>query len=205
MTVILGVLDSLRKNPFILDTGRNHKNMDALSRAAERYVPIWKPVREVVKASDADSVESFLPGATINVNSVLNDRNDSLCRTKAECRNGTVLYNYLSSRKAGKVFKYDASSNRSLMEIADRLSKSLDLDRIDSESRKWRMDASWNLTWLREILAHLSIVIGESGNLLDVASKIDFQDVSDVLGVPDIVDGVVNILKDKTVDKLFDG
>ncbi|OAD61200.1 ATP-binding cassette sub-family A member 13 [Eufriesea mexicana] len=207
VTMALGVLDALQKNVFILDTGRNHKNIDALSRMAEKYVPIWKPVRDVVKASDVDDVEAFLPGAMINVNAVLNDRNDSLCRTKPECRNRTILYNYLSSRKAGRVFQYDpkSSSYHSLMEIADRLSVSLDLDRIDRELKQWRMDATWNLTWLKEILRHLSVVIAESGNLLDVASKIDFQALSNVLEVPDIVDGVVNILKDKTVDKLFDG
>ncbi|XP_033187616.2 lipid droplet defective isoform X1 [Bombus vancouverensis nearcticus] len=207
VTMVLGVLDSLQKNVFILDTGRNHKNIETLSKMAEKYVPIWKPVRDVVKASDVDDVEAFLPGAMINVNALLNDRNGSLCRTKLECRNRTVLYNYLSSKKAGKVFQYDqkALGYHTLMEIADRLSVSLDLDRIYRELKQWQMDATWNLTWLKEILRHLSIVIGESGNLLDVASKIDFQDVSSVLGVPDIVDGVVNILKDKTVDKLFDG
>lgn len=205
--MVLGVLDSLQKNVFILDTGRNHKNIEKLSKMAEKYVPIWKPVRDVVKASDVDDVEAFLSGAMINVNALLNDRNGSLCRTKLECRNRTVLYNYLSSKKAGKVFQYDqkALGHHTLMEIADRLSVSLDLDRIYRELKQWQMDATWNLTWLKEILRHLSIVIGESGNLVDVASKIDFQDVSSVLGVPDIVDGVVNILKDKTVDKLFDG
>lgn len=207
MTVVLGILDTLQKNVFILDTARNHKNIDMLSRMAEQYVPIWKPLRDVTKTSDVHHVEAFLPDAMINVNAILNDRNGSLCTTKTECRNATILYKYLSSRNSGKVFQYDpkTSSYRSLMEIAGRLSQSLDLDRIDGNLKKWRMEATWNLTWLRDILGHLSVVIGESGNLLDVASKIDFQNVSDVLGVPDIVDGVVNILKDKTVDKLFAG
>nr|XP_012136751.1 PREDICTED: uncharacterized protein LOC100878441 isoform X3 [Megachile rotundata] len=207
VSMALGILDSLQKNVFILDTARNHRNIDALSKLAEMYVPIWKSVRDVVKSSDVDDIDAFLPGAMINVNAVLNSRNDTLCRTKIECRNSTILYNYLSSKRAGKAFRYDpkASSYHSIMEISDRLSRSLDLDRIDRDRRQWRMEATWNLTWLREILGHLSIVIEESGNLLDVASKIDFQDVSNVLGVPDVVDGVVNILKDKTVDKLFDG
>ncbi|XP_076760468.1 lipid droplet defective [Xylocopa sonorina] len=206
-TMLLGILYSLQKNVAILDTGRNHKNIVALSKIAETYVPIWKPLRDVVKPTDIEEVESFLPGAMINVNAVLNDGNGSLCRTKPECRNGTVLYNYLASRKARKVFQYEpAGSNyHSLAEIADRLSTSLDLDRIDRDARQWRTNATWELTWLKEILRHLSVVIEESGNLLDIASKIDFQNISNVLGIPDVVDGVVNILKDKTVDKLFDG
>lgn len=206
--MVLGMLDVLQKNVFLVETSRNHRNIDALSRIAEKYVPIWMPLRDVVKTSHVDHVEAFLPGAMINVNALLNDRNNSLCKTKSECRNGTILYNYLSSKRAGKAFQYDpkaSSSYRTLTEIADRLSESLDLDRIDRELRQWRMDAAWKLTWLKEILRHLSVVIEESGNLLDVASKIDFEDVSNVLEVPDIVDGVVNILKDKTVDKLFDG
>lgn len=207
MSLALAILDALQKNVIILDTARNHENIDNLSKLAEKYVPIWKPVRDVVKTSDVADIDAYLPGATINVNAVMNERNGTLCRTKAECRNSTVLYNYLSSKKAGKVFRYDpkASGYHSIVEISDRLSRSLDLDRIDRERRQWRMDATWDLTWLKEILGHLSVVIEESGNLLDVASKIDFQDVSNVLGVPDVVDGVVNILKDKTVDKLFDG
>ncbi|KAK9294638.1 hypothetical protein QLX08_010802 [Tetragonisca angustula] len=208
VTMALGMLDVLQKNVFIVETSRNHRNIDALSRIAEKYVPIWMPLRDVVKTSYVDHVEAFLPGAMINVNALLNDRNNSLCKTKPECRNRTILYNYLSSKKGEKAFQYDpkvSSNYRSLTVIVDQLSESLDLDRIDRELRQWRMDAAWNLTWLKEILRHLSVVIGESGNLLDVASKIDFEDVSNVLEVPDIVDGVVNILKDKTVDKLFDG
>lgn len=207
MSLVLVFLDALQRDPFVLDTARSHKSLDSLTRIAEKYVPIWKPVSKVVKASDAEEIEAFLPGATINVNAILNDRNGSLCRTKLECQNATILYTYLTSKRAEKVFRYDlrASGHRSMTEIADRLARSLDLDGIDRELRRWRMDAAWDLTWLREILGHLSTVITESGDLLDVASKIDFEDVSNVLGVPDIVDGVVNILKDKTVDKLFDG
>ncbi|XP_076176197.1 lipid droplet defective isoform X2 [Ptiloglossa arizonensis] len=203
----LGILDALQKNVFILDTARNHKNIEALTVMAEKYVPIWKLVRDVVEPSEVDDFRAFLPGAMINVNAIMNDRNDSLCRTKLECRKSMVLYQRLSSKRVGKVFRYDpkASGYPTMLEIAKRLSRGLDLDRIDRELRAWRMDSAWNLTWLREILGHLSVVIGESGDLLDVASKINFQDVSDVLGVPDIVDGVVNILKDKIVDKLFDG
>ncbi|XP_076548743.1 lipid droplet defective isoform X1 [Osmia lignaria lignaria] len=207
VSLALAILESLQKNVIILDTARNHENIENLSKLAEKYVPIWKPVRDVAKTSDVADIDAYLPGATINVNAIMNERNGTLCRTKAECRNSTVLYNYLSSKKAGKVFRYDpkASGYHSIVEISDRLSQSLDLDRIDRERKQWRMDATWDLTWLKEILGHLSVVIEESGNLLDVASKIDFEDVSNVLGVPDVVDGVVNILKDKTVDKLFDG
>ncbi|KZC04437.1 ATP-binding cassette sub-family A member 13 [Dufourea novaeangliae] len=207
VSMVLGILDTLQNNLFILDTARNHKALDTLTKKAEKYVPIWKHLSEVVKPSDTKMIESFLPGATINVNAVSNDRNGSLCRTKLECRNATVLYDVLSSKKAGKLFRYDpkASGYPSLVEISDRLANSLDLDRIDRELKGWRMEAAWDLTWLKEILSHLSVVFAESGDLLDVASKIDFEDYSNVLGVPDIVDGVVNLLKDKTVDKLFDG
>ncbi|XP_043253492.1 retinal-specific phospholipid-transporting ATPase ABCA4 isoform X1 [Colletes gigas] len=207
VSVVLAILDSLQSNVFILDTARNHRNIEALTVMAENYVPIWKLVRDVVRASDVDDIETFLPGAMINVNAVMNDRNGSLCRTKLECRNATVLYDRLSSKRMGKMFQYDpkATGYPSLVEIAERLSRSLDLDRIDRELKGWRMDSAWNLTWLKEILRHISVVIGESGDLLDVVSKIDFENVSDALGVPDIVDGVVNILKDKIVDKLFDG
>ncbi|XP_053973403.1 uncharacterized protein LOC128873691 isoform X1 [Hylaeus volcanicus] len=207
VSVVVSILDSLQKNVFILDTARNHKNIEALTVMADKYVPIWKLVRDVAKPSEVGNVEMFLPGAMINVNAILNERNGSLCRSKPECRNWTVLYERLSSKRVGKVFRYDAKASGypSMVQLAERLSRSLDFDRIDRELRSWRMDSGWNLTWLTEILKHLSVVIEESGDLLDVVSKIDFLDVSDVLGVPDIVDGVVNILKDKVVDKLFDG
>ncbi|XP_076237165.1 lipid droplet defective [Calliopsis andreniformis] len=206
-SLAIGLLDSLQNNTHVLDSAKNHGNIEQLTSLAEKYVPIWKSVRDVVKPSDVDEIEAFLPGAMINVNAILNDKNSSLCRTKLDCRNATVLYAGLSSKRSGKLFRYDprVSGHHFVLEIADRLSRSLDLDRIDRELKHWRRDAAWDLTWLREILRHLSVVIGEGGDLLDVASKIDFEDVSNVLGAPDIVDGVVNILKDKTVDKLFDG
>lgn len=207
ITLLLNVLDMLEKNPFILDTATVHENINNLTRLAEEHVAIWKPLREVVKGSDLADIDAALPNASINVNAILSDLNTSLCRTKIECQNATVLYNFLSSKRASKVFRYDpkASKYPSVSDISDRLARSLDVDLINRQLAFWRSQASWDLTWLKQILNHLSLILGESGNLLDVASKIDFEDVSNVLGVPDLADGIVNILNDKTVDKLFDG
>lgn len=170
-------------------------------------MPIWIPLREVVKKSDVADVDALLPNATINVNAVMNKLNTSLCHTKDECRNASVVYDFLSSKRAGKVLRYDpkAANYPSVADISSRLARSLDVDLISRQQPFWRSQASWDLTWMKEILNHLSKILGESGNLLDVASKIDFEDVSNVLGVPDLADGIVNILNDKTVDKLFDG
>ncbi|XP_076641439.1 lipid droplet defective [Halictus rubicundus] len=207
VSVLLGILENLQQNVYVLDTSRYHRNIDALSRKSSRFVPIWKNLKEVTSPKYAEGVETFLPGATINVNAIVNDRDGSLCRTKAECRNSTVLMQQLSSKKAEKLLRYDpkAAGYPNPWEIADRLSRTLDLDRIEHQIKDWRMDASLEITWLREILRHLSSVIAEGRDLLDVASKIDFEDISNVLGVPDVIDGVLNILREKTVDKLFDG
>nr|XP_033323682.1 uncharacterized protein LOC117218991 isoform X1 [Megalopta genalis]XP_033323683.1 uncharacterized protein LOC117218991 isoform X1 [Megalopta genalis]XP_033323684.1 uncharacterized protein LOC117218991 isoform X1 [Megalopta genalis] len=207
VSVMLGIVENLRQNVFILDTARYHRNIDSLSRMAAKYVPIWKNLSDVALPKFAHEVEAFLPGATINVNAIMNDREGSLCATKPECRNVTLLAKRLGSKSAEKLFRYDpkAADYPSTWHIADRLSWTLDVDRIDRELKGWRMDASLDLTWLREILRHLYTVLAESGDLLDVASKIDFEDISNVLGVPDVVDGVLNILREKTVDKLFNG
>ncbi|XP_067204074.1 uncharacterized protein ldd isoform X2 [Linepithema humile] len=207
ISLLLSVLDMLEKNVFILDTASVHENINNLTKLSERHVAIWKPLREVVRKSDLADIEAALPNATINVNAILNDLNTSLCRTKVECHNATVLYNFLSSKRAGKVFRYDpkASKYPSVSDISDRLARSLDVDLINRQLAFWRSEASWDFIWLKQILNHLSLILGEGGNLLDVASKIDFEDVSNVLGVPDLADGIVNILYDKTVDKLFDG
>ncbi|XP_066598930.1 uncharacterized protein ldd isoform X2 [Prorops nasuta] len=205
--MMIAALDTLQRNINIVDTRATHAKITKLTRLAEKSVPIWKPLAEVTKKAEQTSMKEFLPEAMINVNAILNDRERSLCHTKRECQNSTVLYNYLVSKRAGKVLRYDAKAAKypGVLEIADRLSRTLDLERIDWELSLWRQDASWELYWLKQILQHLSIVLEESGNLLDVASKIDFEDVSNLLGVPDLADGVVNILKDKTVDKVFDG
>lgn len=197
----------LQRNTHLIDVARHHENIINLTNLAEKNVPIWKPLREVVKRSDVELVDTFLPNATINVNAILNDRNHSLCRTIFECKNVSVLYQFLSSKRAGKVLRYDpkAAKYPSVMDISDRLAKSLDLSLIRQKIIHWRQDASWDLTWLKQILRHLSVVLAEGGNLLDVAFKIDFKDVSNVLGMPDVVDGVVNLLKDKTIDKIFSG
>lgn len=197
----------LEKNVYILDSATIHENINSLTRLAEKHVPIWKPLRDVVKKPDLADIDAALPNATINVNAILSDLNTTLCRTKIDCQNATVLYNFLSSKRAAKVFRYDpkASKYPSVSDISDRLARSLDVDLISRQMSFWRTEASWNLSWLKEILIHLSVILGEGGNLLDVASAIDFEDVTNILGVPDLADGIVNILKDKTVDKLFDG
>lgn len=197
----------LQKNVFILDSATVHENINNLTRLSEKYVPIWQPLRDVVKKSNLANIDAALPNATINVNAMLNNLNTSLCRTKIDCQNATILYNFLSSKRAGKVFRYDprASNYPSISDISNQLARSLDIDFINRQQAFWRSQASWDLIWLKEILGHLSLILGESGNLLDVASKIDFEDVSNVLGIPDLADGIVNILNDKTVDKLFDG
>ncbi|KAL0111880.1 hypothetical protein PUN28_013230 [Cardiocondyla obscurior] len=207
VTFALSILDMLEKHVYILDSATTHESINNLTRLAERYVPIWKPLREVVKKADLAEIDAALPNATINVNAVLSNLNTSLCTKKIDCQNATVLYNFLSSKKAAKVFRYDpkASKYPSVSDISSRLARSLDVDLISRQLSFWRTEASWNLSWLKEILAHLSSIFGEGGNLLDVASKIDLDDVTSVLGVPDLAEGIVNILKDKTVDKLFDG
>lgn len=197
----------LQKNVFILDSATIHENINNLTRLAEKHVPIWEPLSEIVKNSERANINAALPNATINVNAMLSNLNISLCRTKTDCQNATILYDFLSSKKAGKVFRYDpkASKYLSVRDISNLLARSLDIDLIDRQQPFWRSQAAWELTWLKEILGHLSTILGESGNLLDVASKIDFEDVSNILGVPDLADGIVNILNDHTVDKLFDG
>lgn len=197
----------LEKNVYILDSASIHENINNLTRLAEQHVPIWKPLRDVVKKADLADIDAALPNATINVNAILSKLNTNLCKTKVDCQNATVLYNFLSSKRAGKVFRYDpkASKYPSVSDISNRLARSLDIDLINRQLSFWRTEASWNLFWLKEILSHLSSILGESGNLLDVASKIDLEDITSVLGVPDLAEGIINILQDKTIDKLFDG
>lgn len=197
----------LQNNVYILDSRSNHENILELSRMAEKHVPLWKPLSDVVKKSDVAEIDAFLPNATINVNMILSETETSMCKTRAECQNATILYNYLTSKRAGKVLRYDpkASNYPSVSEISNRLSRSLDLSFISRQFFFWRSEAGWDITWLKEILKHLSKVLAEGGNLLDVASKIDFEDISNILGVPDLADGIISILNDKTVDKLFAG
>ncbi|XP_011868082.1 PREDICTED: uncharacterized protein LOC105562133 isoform X2 [Vollenhovia emeryi] len=208
ITFLLSILDMLEKNVYILDSASIHESINNLTRLAEKHVPIWKPLHDVVKKSDVDDIDAALPNATINVNAILSAvSKTSLCRTKSDCQNATILYNFLSSKRAAKVLRYDpkASKYPSVSDISSRLARSLDIDLISRQLSFWRTEASWNLFWLKEILTHLSSILGESGNLLDIASKIDLEDVTSILGVPDLAEGIVNLLKDKTVDKLFDG
>lgn len=192
---------------FVLDTARYHKNLNWLSKMSEKYVQVWKPLRDVVQPAEAKNMEAFLPGAMINVNAILDERNSSLCRAEEECRNATVLYERLGSKKAGKLIRYDpkTAGYPALQRVADRLSQSLDLNLIRRSLKGWRMEAAMDMEWLRQILDHMIIVTTEGGDLLDLASMVDFDHVSDILGAPEVVNGVVNILREKTVDKLFDG
>lgn len=200
-------MDMLEKNVFLLDSLPYHERINDLTRLAERYVPIWIPLRDVVRKSNFSDVETLLPNATINVNALLSDVKTTLCRMRSDCRNSSVLYDFLSSKKAGKVLRYDAKAANypSVADISSWLALNLDVDLISRQQAYWRTQASWDLIWLKEILHHVSMILSESGNLLDVASKVDFEDISTTLGVPDFADGIINILNEKTVDKLFDG
>ncbi|KAH0550173.1 hypothetical protein KQX54_017854 [Cotesia glomerata] len=204
--IIVGIIDALEKNIKVLELPSNREDLNNRTRLSEKFIPIWKPLRSVVKQVYIGDVDKLLPNASINVNLLVSDSKSSVC-SNASCRNASTLNNILSSKKVHKLLRYDPRlSNYPLTsDISKLLADSLDFDLINREIVSWRTDDSFNLTWLREILQHLSVVLEEGGSLLEVASKIDFEDVSNILGVPDLADGVVNLLRDKTVDKLFGG
>ncbi|XP_053595540.1 uncharacterized protein LOC103571174 isoform X2 [Microplitis demolitor] len=204
--ILVGVINALEKNIKVLELPSNREDLNNRTKLSEKFIPIWKPLRSVVKHGYIEEVDKLLPNASINVNLLVSDRNTSVC-SNAACRNASTLNNILSSKKVHKLLRYDPKlSNYPLTsDISKLLIDGLDFDFINHEIVSWRTNDSFNLTWLREIIQHLSVVLEEGGSLLDVASKIDFQDVSNVLGVPDLADGVVNLLRDKTVDKLFAG
>ncbi|KAK0086066.1 hypothetical protein PV325_003922 [Microctonus aethiopoides] len=205
--ILVGVIDALQKNLNILDNPINRAELYNHTRLAEKFVPIWKPLVDIVKKSTINEVNMILPNASLNVNLLMGDRNDSLCPTIDDCLDASRFNDFINSKRAHKLLRYDQkiSNYPSASDVSKLLATSLDFKLINNEIYSWRNNASWSFFWLKDILQHLTIILEESGSLLDVASKIDFEDVSNVLGVPDIADGVVNLLRDKTIDKLFAG
>lgn len=201
-----GILDTLEKNVQIFDNVLTHSKIKNLTDLAEKYLPIWKPLSEVIETSDIEKMNNLLPDAKINVNLLSGDVEGTLCHPLKHCQNSTVLYEILSGKQAKKlVFNSKTLKFDSVNEIADLLSKSLNFELIERKIPVWRKEAATDLTWIKNILKHVSMVMEEGGNLFDVASKIDFENVSNALGVPDLVDGVVSIVNGKTIDKLFEG
>lgn len=166
----------------------------------ERHIAIWKPLKLVTKESDSTSISQFLPNALINVNLIVE-------KHTSDKSNMSFIYRILSSKKSRHLLQYDAETARypTIREISARIEQSLDFDLINREIRRWRRDAANDLTWLKKTVKNVAFVVEESASLLDVASKIDFENVTNVLEVPDLIDGVLNILRDKTIEKLFDG
>ena len=205
--MMIGLLDAVEKNIRILDTVFSHEKTKKLTQIAEKYVPIWKPLSEVVNASTVEIVNNLLPDAKINVNLLSGEQENSLCYPPKQCQNASILYEILSSKHSRKLLLFDPkiSNYDSMDDVSEALAKSLDFKLIDYKIILWRKEAAFNLTWLKNILRHISAVLEEGGNIFDVAYKIDFENVSNALGVPDLVDGVVNIINEKTIDKLFDG
>lgn len=206
--IIVGIIDSLRKNVILLHILGDRADVQNRTELAEKFVPIWQPLKNIVKESSLEEVNKLLPNAELNVNLLLTDMNNSLCQQIDHCnKNASIFNNFLSSKRVHKLLRYDPklSNYPTSLVVSKLLATSLDFELINQEIYTWRNNASYNLAWLKEILQHLSVIFEEGGSLLNVASKIDFQDVSNVLGVPDLADGVVNLLRDKTVDKLFDG
>lgn len=179
-----------------------------MNRLAENYIPIWKPLNQVVLETDVETIEKFLPNATINVNRILNDHHSrSLCHTRQDCRNATIINQILNSETSKKYLQYDliAANYSSTMKISQQLAQSLNLDYIEKYQVSWRKDKAKDFIWLKEIIKHVIMVLEESAGLFNVISKIDFQDISNILGAPDLVDGIINLVQDHTVDKLFVG
>ncbi|XP_023289550.1 uncharacterized protein LOC105698871 [Orussus abietinus] len=207
VALLLGGLEVLYKNVEMLDTTAHHEELTEMAKLAEKRVPIWKPLRDVVAKADQDLVDKLLPEASINVNMMMKDGHPTLCNSSEICRNSSVFYNFLSSKRAPRFVRYDprASNFESVSKISETLARSLDLELIERMGPTWRQETNWDFTWLKELLKHLMNVLEESGSLLDTASKIDFENVSNILGIPEVGDGIINILRNKTVDKLFQG
>lgn len=205
--LLIGMLDSFQNNIHILDTSSNHANIMNLTKMSETFVPIWKPLREVVKSSDIKLADELLPNASIDVNLLVSQRHDSPCPKPEDCSSPDALQNYLGTKSSSKLLRYDpkASNYPSTIDIAKLLTGSLDFDDIRSHVSSWRRAAAWNLEWLKKLMRNLNSVLEEGGSLLNVASRIDFSDASSALGVPDVADGVISLVKDKTIDKLFAG
>lgn len=205
--MMIGVLDSIEKNVQLVDTATNHQHIKKLSNLAEKYVPIWKPLLEVVRTIDKETVKHMLPDAKINVNLLSGEEESTLCHPPKRCQNATVLYEVLNSNKSKKLllFNLKTSTYDSIDEVSKLLAKSINFKLIDQKIVLWRREAGWDLEWLKSMLRHLSAVMEEGGSLFDVVSKVDFENISNALGVPDIVNDVVSIVNGKTIDKLFDG
>ncbi|XP_043289977.1 uncharacterized protein ldd isoform X2 [Venturia canescens] len=203
---LIGIVDSLQQNIHVFDTATSHEKLSNLTRVAEKFVPIWRPVREVVKLTQVEKIDRSLPNSSINVNLLLTQISGPACPANKICLDKELLRDFLSSKRSNKLLQYDPKTAKypSIPTVTDLLAESLDLEAIDNKIGKWRRSASWNFDWLRETLKHLAAFLEEGGNLVNVASKVDFNDVSSALGVPDIADGVINLLKDKTIDKLFE-
>ena len=205
--MMIGILEVIEKNVIFLDTATNHEHIQNLTNLAEKYVPIWKPLLEVVQTVDVETVDKMLPGAKINVNLLSGEEESTLCHPPKRCQNANVLYEILNSNQSKKLLLFNpkTSNYSSMDEVSDLLAKSINFKIIDQKIVLWRKEAAWDLEWLKSILRHLSEVMEEGGNLFDVASKIDFESISNAFGVPDLVDGVVRIVNGKTLDKLFEG
>lgn len=115
------------------------------------------------------------------------------------------LYDILVSKRSKKFIRYSdiASNIPSISNVARQLSKSLDLQLIKQRLPTWRQESTSKLEWLKEILRRLESIAFEAGHLLDVASTIDFN--NGLLDASHLLEDVVNLLREETIDKFFIG
>ncbi|XP_048511619.1 ATP-binding cassette sub-family A member 13 isoform X2 [Athalia rosae] len=185
----------LNEHVTVIDTLRTHEKLIELGKLSETSVPIWKPIEEVVVKSDVDIIERMFGPAFINVNMINTNA------TKSEMD----LYDSLVSKKLAKFLRYSDNSTNfsSITDIPRQLSKSLDLDKIRDKLPGWRKDATKKLLWLKNILSDLDMIALESGNMLNIASTINFD--GDVLENRRLLDDVMKLLREETIDKFFNG
>ncbi|XP_044002930.1 uncharacterized protein LOC122848731 isoform X2 [Aphidius gifuensis] len=198
---IIQIIDVLKKNVKILDTSANHDLLIECTRLIEKSIANWIPLENIVMKTKINDVKKYFPNAKININLLLDKKNNFICMKNHDKCDIKNLEIFLNTKEGGKLIKYDSivSNYPTTSEIAKILFKNIDYELIKREQLK----ASSNLSWLENILDNMSIIFVESLNLFDTVNKIDFKDVSSVLDGGDVADSVVSLLKNQTIDKLF--
>lgn len=141
---INGILDTLEKNVQIFNILMTYSKIKNLTTLAEKYLPIWKPLSEIIDSSNAEKINYLLPNAEINVNLLSGDVEGTLCYPTRHCQNSTVLYEILSGKEAKKLILLNSKTSNFIPvnEIAELLFKSLNFELIERKISLWRKEAA---------------------------------------------------------------
>ncbi|XP_034938100.1 phospholipid-transporting ATPase ABCA1 [Chelonus insularis] len=192
------LLKNIQQNLNITYIASNYDDFKNNLNESRTFVLIWEPLKNILSEEIVNKIQSNFPNIMLYFNLALEDRTNVDRKDCKELFDFMTVFNPVKIQDETKYYKkmiYDSSAVRLHVGSSDYYSTNENYGNL----------LSLYFVWIKNILDELSTILEEGSKLINIASKADFQDVSSFLANSDLVDELLNIIKNKSVDKFFTG